>query len=120
MLQFLAPLTIVGSVTAVVPTEYQSLQPIVDPRITDNAWYLAASPDQVDTIEYNYLEGNAGGGPTLETREGWDIDGQEDKARMEFGAAGIDWRGLVKTPGTLPAIFMAEPANAPRTGRDEK
>src|SRR4029453_1504906 len=120
MLQFLSPLTIVGGVSAIVPSEYQGLRPIVDPRITDNAWYLAASPDQVDTIEYNYLEGNAGGGPTLETREGWDIDGQEYKARREFGAAVIDWRGLVKNPGLLPAGFMAEPASAPRTGRDEK
>jgi phage head maturation protease len=107
MYQFLSPLTIVGAVTSLVPSEYQSFTPIVDPRITDNAWYLAADPNQIDTIEYDYLEGNAGGGPTLETREGWDIDGQEYKARMEFGAAVIDWRGLVKNPGTLPALMEA-------------
>jgi hypothetical protein len=48
------------------------------------------------------LDGAAGGGPTLETREGWDIDGQEYKAREEFTATPIDWRGLVKNPGQLP------------------
>jgi hypothetical protein len=124
-LQFLAPLTIVGAVSGVVPAAYQSLKLIVDPRITDNAWYLAASPDQIDTIEYDYLEGS-GEGPTLETREGWDIDGQEYKAREEFAAAAIDYRGLVKNPGTLPAILLAEgqtaptaPAAAPRSNKSE-
>jgi hypothetical protein len=101
-LQFLAPLTIVSTTTAAVPIQYQSLRLVVDPRITDNAWYLAADPNQIDTIEYDYLEGTAGGGPTLETREGWDIDGQEYKAKEAFGAAVIDYRGLVKNPGLLP------------------
>jgi phage head maturation protease len=102
-LQFLAPLTIVSATNQNVPTEYQSLKLVVDPRITDNAWYLAADPAQIDTIEYDYLEGAAGGGPTLETKEGWDIDGQEYKAKEAFGAAAIDYRGLVKNPGMLPA-----------------
>jgi hypothetical protein len=122
-LQFLAPLTIVGAQTGVVPAAYQSLKLIVDPRITDNAWYLAASPDQIDTIEYDYLEGS-GEGPVLETREGWDIDGQEYKAREEFAAAALDYRGLVKNPGALPAILLAEgqtaPAPAPAAPRGSK
>src|SRR5262249_13032881 len=81
-LQFLAPISIVGARTDVVPQAYKSLQLVVEPRITDASWYLAADPTQVDTIEYDYLAGAPGGGPTLETREGWDIDGQEYKARM--------------------------------------
>jgi hypothetical protein len=106
MLQFLQPITIVAAVTNTIPSTYQGLIPVVDPRITDNAWYLAADPNQIDTIEYDYLEGAAGGGPTLETREGWDIDGQEYKAREEFAAKALDYRGLVKNPGTLPAILF--------------
>jgi hypothetical protein len=102
-LQFLAPLSIVGTTQDLVPRAYQSLQLIVEPRITDASWYLAADPNQIDTIEYDFLNGAAGGGPTLETREGWDIDGQEYKAREEFAATPIDWRGLVKNPGQLPA-----------------
>jgi hypothetical protein len=101
-LQFLAPLTIVSAANQNVPTEYRSLQLVVDPRITDNAWYLAADPNQIDTIEYAYLEGAAAGGPFLDTREGWDIDGQEYKAREEFAAKALDYRGLVKNPGLLP------------------
>ena len=101
-LQFLAPITIVGAIGNVVPDVYRSLQLVVDPRITDISWYLAASPDQIDTIEYDYLEGAAGGGPTLETREGWDIDGQEYKAREEFTATPIEYRGLVKNPVAVP------------------
>jgi hypothetical protein len=108
-LQFLAPIAIVGAPTDVIPGAYKSLQLIVDPRITDLAWYLAASPDQVDTIEYDYLEGT-GQGPTLETREGWDIDGQEYKAREEFAAGAIDYRGLVKNPGALPTILLTQTA----------
>ena len=100
--QFLVPVTIVGQQTDITPRTFQNLELIVEPRITDVSWYLAASPAQVDTIEYAYLEGGPQGGPLLETREGWDIDGQEYKARMDFGAAPIDWRGLVKNPGALP------------------
>jgi Mu-like prophage major head subunit gpT len=103
-LQFLAPITIVGAIGDTVPQVYRAMELVVDPRITDAAWYLAASPDQIDTIEYDYLAGAAGGGPTLETRVGWDIDGQEYKAREEFTATPIDWRGLVKNPGQLPAL----------------
>jgi hypothetical protein len=101
-LQFLQPITIVGAAQNLILGAYQALQLIVEPRITDASWYLAASPDQIDTIEYDYLDGAAGGGPTLETREGWDIDGQEYRAREEFTAMPIDWRGLVKNPGQLP------------------
>jgi hypothetical protein len=113
-LQFLAPITLVGAFTQVVPSAYKQMQLIVDPRITDYSWYLAADPNQIDTIEYAYLEGSGATGPMLETREGWDIDGQEYKAREEFGAAAIDYRGLVKNPGSQPAILLqAAPEHAP-------
>ena len=109
-LQFLAPLSIVGAINAVVPDAYKSLKLIVEPRITGLDWYLAADPAQIDTIEYAYLEGAPSGGPLLETREGWDIDGQEYKAREDFGVAAIDYRGLVKNPGALPAGLLLEGA----------
>jgi len=107
-LQFLAPLTIIGDATQTVPDQYRSLQLIVEPRITDLAWYLAADPAQVDTIQYNYLAGAPQGGPGLETREGWDVDGVEFKAREDFGANVISWRGLVKNPGALPTILLTK------------
>jgi hypothetical protein len=60
-------------------------------------WYLFASPAAIDTIEYAYLEGQDG--VFIETRNGFDVDGVEIKARLDFGAKAIDWRGLYKNPG---------------------
>src|SRR5262245_12929894 len=71
---------------------------VVDARITDLSWYLAASPAAVDTIEYARLEGQPEG-PQLEARDGWDVDGVEFKAREDFGACVVDWRGLTRNPG---------------------
>jgi hypothetical protein len=38
-------------------------------------------------------------GPTLEARDGFNIDGVEFKAREDFAAAAIDWRGMVWNAG---------------------
>ena len=54
-------------------------------------------PNQIDTIEYAYLEGQQGA--YIETRNGFDVDGVEIKCRLDFGAKAIDWRGLYKNPG---------------------
>jgi hypothetical protein len=61
------------------------------------SWYLAASPDQIDIIEYAYLEGEEG--PIVESRVGWEVDGLEIKCREDFAAKVIDYRGLFKNPG---------------------
>lgn len=74
-----------------------ALQVLAEPRLdtaSTTAWYMAADPAQIDTIEYAYLEGNQG--VYLETKDGWEIDGVEFKARLDFGAKAIDFRGLVK------------------------
>lgn len=74
-----------------------SLTVIVDARITGNQWYLYISPSTGDTFEYAYLEGEEG--VFTETREGFEVDGMEIKARLVFGAAQIDYRGAYKNPG---------------------
>jgi len=77
------------------------LTPIVEPRLDANsaaAWYLAADPMQIDTVEYAYLEGEEG--PYLESRMGWDIDGMELKVRLDFAAKATDYRGLYKRNGS--------------------
>jgi phage major head subunit gpT-like protein len=74
-----------------------SLTVIVDARITGNQWYLYAAPGVVDTFEYAYLEGEQG--VFTETREGFEVDGMEIKARLVFGAAWIDYRGAYKNAG---------------------
>ncbi|HQU69769.1 MAG TPA: peptidase U37 [Albidovulum sp.] len=86
--------------TKVVPQSIRTLSPISEPRLdaaSATAWYLAASPNQIDTIEYAYLEGQQGA--YIETRNGFDVDGVEIKCRLDFGAKAIDWRGLYKNPG---------------------
>lgn len=73
-----------------------SLEVIAEPRLDGAAttWYMAASPNQVDIIEWGYLEGEQG--PRFFTREGFDVDGVEYKVRLDFGATVLDYRGLVK------------------------
>lgn len=76
------------------------LQVLAEPRLDANSaisWYTAADPSQIDTIEYAYLEGQEG--VYLENRVGFDIDGVELKARLDFAAKAIDWRGFYKNPG---------------------
>lgn len=78
-----------------------ALTPVVEPRLDANsaaAWYLAADPMQIDTIEYAYLEGEEG--PYLESRVGFEIDGIELKVRLDFAAKALDYRGLYKRQGT--------------------
>ena len=72
-------------------------EPRLDPASGAVPWFLVASPAAIDTIEYAYLEGQEG--VALETRMGFDVDGVEVRARLDFGAKAIDWRGLYKNPG---------------------
>jgi len=77
-----------------------TLTPIVEPRLdadSATAWYMACDPSDVDTIWYAYLAGQEG--VYLETRTGFNVDGIELKARLDFGAKAIDWRGLYKNAG---------------------
>jgi hypothetical protein len=77
-----------------------ALTVVAEPRLDANsatAWYLAADPSQIDTVEYAYLEGQPG--VYLESRMGWDIDGMELKVRLDFAAKALDYRGLWKNPG---------------------
>ncbi len=98
--QLVASSLVPADSTKVVPQSIRTLSPISEPRLdaaSPTAWYLAASPNQIDTIEYAYLEGQQGA--YIETRNGFDVDGVEIKCRLDFGAKAIDWRGLYKNPG---------------------
>jgi hypothetical protein len=99
--QLLAQNIVPTKSTDVVPASIRSLAVIAEPRLDPASgavpWYLVASPAAIDTIEYAYLEGQEG--VALETRMGFDVDGVEVRARLDFGAKAIDWRGLYKNPG---------------------
>ena len=73
------------------------LQVIVEPRITDNSWYLSADPSAFDTIELDHLLGQEE--LFTDSRVGFDVDGVENKARLDVGVAAIDYRGFYKSPG---------------------
>lgn len=77
-----------------------ALEVVVDAVLDGNsttAWYLAADPAQIDTVEYCWLEGAAG--PVVESEVGFDVDGLKLKGRLDFAAKALDFRGLYKNPG---------------------
>lgn len=75
-----------------------NLSLVVEALITNFNWFAAASPDQIDTVEYAYLEGDSG--VVVETQMGFKVDGVEMKVRHDFGAGAIDGKGLYKNPAT--------------------
>ena len=77
-----------------------TLTPIIEPRLeaaSATAWFGAAAPGLVDTIEYAYLEGHEG--VFTETSQGFEVDGLKVKCRHVVGAKAIDYRGLFKNAG---------------------
>ncbi|WP_394648898.1 head maturation protease, ClpP-related [uncultured Sphingomonas sp.] len=77
------------------------LTPLVDPRIAGIPWSLWADPASMPVLEYAYL--NGGGGPIVETRQGWDVLGTEFRVILDFGAGAVDHRGAYLNPGKAPA-----------------
>ncbi|MFA7521295.1 MAG: ClpP-like prohead protease/major capsid protein fusion protein [Halothiobacillaceae bacterium] len=88
-----------STVSEVVPNWVQGLTLVVDSRLdgdSETAWYLAANPEQVDTIEVARLDGD---GVSTESNEGFFVDRTDFKVRLDVGAAVLDWRGLVMNEG---------------------
>lgn len=89
-----------ASTSNAVPAAITALQPIFEPRLDSasaTAFYVFADPSAVDTIEYCYLEGQEG--MYFETQMGFEVDGIKFKARHDFGAGVIDYRGMAKNVG---------------------
>ena len=76
------------------------LKPLIDVRLTGNAWYLFAGTGSAPVFEHAYLDGNTG--PKMDQEEGWDVLGQRFRVYMDFGAGAIDHRGGFKNPGEVP------------------
>lgn len=76
-----------------------ALEPIVDPEIASTTWYLAADANAgvVDTVEWCYLDGSEG--VYLESQVGFDVDGIQVKARLDFATKVVEHRGLYKNAG---------------------
>ncbi|HHW03406.1 MAG TPA: hypothetical protein GXX35_11480 [Thermoanaerobacterales bacterium] len=77
-----------------------SLTIVADAELDDyseTAWYLAASPADIDTIEVTYLNGNDM--PILESQVGFDFLGIKWRIYIDYGVTVLDYRGLYKNPG---------------------
>ncbi|MGF7431088.1 Mu-like prophage major head subunit gpT family protein [Thermoanaerobacterium thermosaccharolyticum] len=77
-----------------------SLNLVVDAELDDyseTAWYLAASPSDIDTIEITYLNGNDM--PILESQVGFDFLGIKWRIYIDYGVTVLDYRGLYKNSG---------------------
>jgi len=77
-----------------------TLKVVAEPRLdatSATAWFLAASPSEIDIIELARLQGESG--PVIETQEGFEIEGMKMKVRIDVGVKAIDWRGVYKNPG---------------------
>ena len=70
---------------------------IVEPRITGNQWFLSCDPAAFDTMTLDHLLGQEE--LFTDTRVGFDVDGVENKARLDVGTAVIDWRGFYRNSG---------------------
>lgn len=76
------------------------LEVVPEPRLDANsatAWYLFAASGAAESIEYAYLQDSLG--PEILTRQGFEVDGLEVKARLDFGCGFVDWRGAYKNAG---------------------
>lgn len=72
------------------------LQPLTEPRLLNpKEWYLLSDFSTLDGITYGYLEGEEG--LHTETKQGWESDGLEIKARIDFAAKCWDYKGFYKT-----------------------
>jgi len=82
--------------SGVVSPVHKAAEIVVESRLDDSSStteYLIASQGS-DTIEVAYLDGQDS--PTLESRNGWSVDGTEWKVRIDAGVAPLDFRGMVR------------------------
>lgn len=86
---------------AKVPNPVRGLvEVIADARLDEqsvNTSYMVADPNQYDTIEVAYLDGNDA--PYLEQQQGFTTDGAVFKVRIDAGVAPMSYRTMVKMPG---------------------
>lgn len=73
------------------------LQPVVEPLIPANRWYLFAEPPTTPVYVYGYLNGVEG--PQVTTGPVSGVDGVEVSVIFDFGVGAIDWRGAWFNPG---------------------
>jgi len=99
-LQFLYPTGYAPSTLAGVNPFAGGMELIVEARLSADStamYYLAASPNRIDMLQFGYLAGE--GGPTIITTEKRNPDGVEMLVRHDFYATLADWRGFYRSTG---------------------
>ncbi|MBW6401978.1 terminase [Roseomonas sp. HJA6] len=74
------------------------VQPVIEPLIAANRWYLFSDPVAAPVYVYGYLNGAEG--PQVTTGPVQGADGVEVSVIFDFGVGAIDWRGAWFNPGT--------------------
>ena len=70
---------------------------LVEPRITDDRWYVFADPARIASMAYGYLA--SAQGVQIQRKDAWTTLGMEYRAFLDFGCGWTDWRGAYKNPG---------------------
>lgn len=74
-----------------------TLSIVVTAKITGNAWYVFASPDEAACFEWGLLEGYTA--PRFRTDTPFGVQGVSMSLEHDFGCGAIDFRGGYKNPG---------------------
>lgn len=67
------------------------------PRLSSAPWYFFADPNVAPVLEVAFLDGVSD--PFLEMETAFSTDGARWKVRMDYGVAGVDFRGAVRNAG---------------------
>ncbi|SIN98982.1 prohead protease/major capsid protein fusion protein [Vannielia litorea] len=70
---------------------------LVEPRITDDRWFIFADPARLPALQFGYL--SAAQGVQIQRTEAWDTLGMKYRAFLDFGAGWLDWRGAYFNEG---------------------
>ncbi|UWR19751.1 prohead protease/major capsid protein fusion protein [Sulfitobacter pontiacus] len=71
---------------------------LVEPRITDDQWFVFADPARVASMVYGYLA--SAQGVQIQRAEAWNTLGIKYRAFLDFGTGWSDWRGAYRNAGS--------------------
>lgn len=70
---------------------------VVDAEITDNAWFLFASPSAAPVMVFGYVQG--ANGPVIRSEKDFDTQAIKVAASLDFGWGFTDFRGAYRNAG---------------------
>lgn len=73
------------------------MSPVVTAKISGNAWYMFASPDELPCFEWGLLEGYTA--PRFRMEDPFGVQGTKFSLEHDFGCGAIDYRGGWKNAG---------------------